>query len=161
MSSLSLCLRVKIEHQFPAFQEHLSQILYRYIIIETTGVEHLLRNLNLYKATGPDNLRLLKETPIKWHHSWPLYFNLRSTKVNFQWTGKMPKLFQSIRKAADQMRTCCKTLEHIIYSFHISTNTIFYMTTNMAMASIRIVHVKHNSLLLLMIFKLSKCWRTN
>ena len=97
--------------------------------IESTGVENLLSNLNPHKAAGPDNIpsKFLKATA---HYISPLLTFIFQSSIS---QGKLPAEWKyanivpiykkgSKTEAANYRpisltSICCKTLEHIIYSF--------------------------------------------
>jgi hypothetical protein len=109
------------------------------INITTPGVAKLLRNLNIHKATGPDNLptRLLKTVASQIAPALTTFFqaSVAQGKIPSQWKSAnvVPIYKKGDRSIAANYRpvsltsVCCKTLEHIISSSimkHLDCNNI-------------------------------------
>ena len=109
------------------------------IKVTNQGVLKLLRNLNIHKATGPDNVpsRLLKAVAPQISPTFTTFFqaSIDQGKIPMEWkTANVVPIFKKgDRSSAANYRPvsltsiCCKTLEHIISSSimkHLDANKI-------------------------------------
>ena len=98
------------------------------ITITNPGVQKLLKNLNVHKATGPDNIstRLLKTVATQISPTLTTFFqvSINQGKLPQEWKAAnvVPIFKKGDRSAASNYRpvsltsVCCKTIEHIISS---------------------------------------------
>ena len=125
--------------------------------ITTNGITKLLKNLNPYKAQGPDNLspRILKELADEISPLLQLIYtkSLDTGEVPADWrtANVSPVYKKGLKSAAENYRpislsVCCKILEHIIarnIMQHAGKKT-FYIHYNMDFE--KTVPVRHSSL---------------